>query len=418
MPRVIPDAPVTIYPPQRPPAEPNVFEGQARRFNAAIDVAADVGDPYHIQRGALSPDEAQALTRGMVVPSFWRDYILVETAEELSRQALESPVLRGRYEGDPDHPERDTDLPNARYRLEQARKGTAFDQEWRDISGSGTSFLPTVGAVPGYIAEAFATSARSLAPLTEYLISRPHPGSLTITTPRIVSGAAVNVQTAENAAVQETDPTSALQQVPTATIAGQLDLSAQLYEFSNPDADTWVSAELGADYAAKLEVQVISGSGSSGQTTGFRNVSGQTAVTHTNATPTAATNYAKIGDLIQQTAVASGIRPDTLVLAPRRREFIESKLGWVPTWFGLTVIESPSMPLTLGAGTNQDPVIVFPRNEVFLYERPIRFAVYPQVGSSTLTVRLSALGYAALLANRKPTAIGVSTGTEWVAPTF
>jgi hypothetical protein len=47
-------------------------------------------------------------------------------------------------------------------------------------------------------------------------------------------------------------------------------------------ADVWVSAELGADYATKLENQLISGAGSSGQTLGLRNVSGVTAVTHTN----------------------------------------------------------------------------------------------------------------------------------------
>lgn len=92
----------------------------------------------------------------------------------------------------------------------------------------------------------------------------------------------MNVQTSENAAVQETDPTSALQQAATATIASQLDLSVQLYDFSRPGADVWVSAELGADYATKLENQLISGAGSNGQTLGLRNVSGVTAVTHTN----------------------------------------------------------------------------------------------------------------------------------------
>ena len=46
------------------------------------------------------------------------------------------------------------------------------------------------------------------APPAEALISRRC--ALKVSTPRIAGGAAVNVQTAENNAVQETDPTSSL----------------------------------------------------------------------------------------------------------------------------------------------------------------------------------------------------------------
>jgi len=147
-------------------------------------------------------------------------------------------------------------------------------------------------------------------------------------------------------------------------------------------------------------------------------VTGVTAVTATNASPTAATNYSAIGNLIQTVSSASGERPDLLVLSPRRAEFIRAKLGFAPDWYGLQVIESPSMPTNIGGGTNQDPVIVLNRAEVVLYERPAVFKAYEEIGSSTQTVRISAWGYAALQAARQPTSIGVSTGTEWVSPTF
>jgi len=163
---------------------------------------------------------------------------------------------------------------------------------------------------------------------------------------------------------------------------------------------------------------LISGSGASGQLLGLRIVTGVTAVTATNASPSAATNYSAIGNLIQTVSNASGERPDLLVLAPRRAEWIRAKLGFAPDWYGLQVIESPSMPTNLGAGTNQDPVIVLNKSEVILYEKPATFAAYEQVGSSTQTVRISAWGYAALQAARQPTSIGVSTGTEWTGPTF
>jgi len=76
------------------------------------------------------------------------------------------------------------------------------------------------------------------------------------------------------------------------------------------------------------------------------------------------------------------------------------------------------MPANLGAGTNQDLAIAFNSVEVLVYERPVAFKVYPEIGSSTATIRFAALGYAALLASRQPTSVGISTGTEWTPPTF
>jgi HK97 family phage major capsid protein len=196
--------------------------------------------------------------------------------------------------GDPDRPDADVELPAALRRLERVRSGAS--RPTRDISGSSGSFLPGSGGVPGYVAEAFATAAHGKPPLAERLISREHPGALKVSTPRIINGAATNVQAGENASIQETDPTSTLAEVPTATIAGQLDLSRQLYDFSNPGSDEWIAAELGADYASKLEIQLISGSGSAGQLLGLRNVgTGSTTVTKANGSPTFQTNLAAIG---------------------------------------------------------------------------------------------------------------------------
>jgi hypothetical protein len=340
---------------------------------------------------------------------------LLEAESQLrARRSLEHwPPLGD--QGDPSAPWADADLAAARERLQVAREFSGLER--RDILGGGTAFLPAAGP-PGYISEAFATAARSRSPLADWLQRQPHPGSLKVSTPRIVNGVAVRVQTAENAAITEQDPTSALAEVPTSTIAGQVDVSRQLFDFSNPGSDQWLSAELGAAYAASLESQLISGSGSSGQLLGLRTVSGLTSVSAVNASPTAASNYSQIGNLVQQVAVASGIRPDTLLLAPRRAEFIRGKIGYPVDWFGLTLIESPAMPLNLGGPTNQDPVIAFNRAEVILYSRPVQFRAYPEVGSSTLTVRFSAWGYAALQAQRQPSALGLSTGTEWAPPTF
>jgi hypothetical protein len=231
------------------------------------------------------------------------------------------------------------------------------------------------------------------------------------------------VETAEGGAIQETDPTSTLAEVPTATIAGQLDLSRQLYDFSLPGSDEWVAAELGADYASKLEIQLISGTGSAGQLLGLRNVgTGSTTVPKANGSPTFQTNLAAIGDLVSQTAAAYGGQPDDLLLVmhPKRYDFIVSKASFAPR-FPVpeeNIILSTGIPTNLGAGTNQDVVLAVVRSEVLLYQRPVTFKVFPDVGSSTLTIRVSAWGYSALLANRQPAAVGILTGTELTSPVF
>jgi hypothetical protein len=61
---------------------------------------------------------------------------------------------------------------------------------------------------------------------------------------------------------------------PVRTIAGQQDFAIQLLDQSPWGWDEVVLEDLLADYNAKLDVQVISGSGAAGQVTGILNVAG------------------------------------------------------------------------------------------------------------------------------------------------
>jgi hypothetical protein len=400
----------------RPKLPPDVEAGErtASRVRARLGTDDAAGDPYAAQVDralyAFDPGAGEHRAVGEIkpsqkVPSYFEDLLLEAESRQRADKAITSWAYRGRDPGDPDRPDADVELPRALERLERVRLGAY--RPTRNISGSSGSFLPGSGGVPGYVAEAFSTAAHGKAPLAERLISRPHPGSLKVSTPRIVNGAATNVQTAEGGAVQETDPSSTLAEVPTATIAGQLDLSRQLYDFSLPGSDEWVAAELGADYASKLEIQLISGTGSAGQLAGLRNVgTGSTSVSKANGSPTFSTNLAAIGDLVSQTAAAYGGQPDDLLLVmhPKRYDWIVSKAAFAPR-FPVpeeNIILSTGIPTNLGAGTNQDVVLALVRSEVLLYQRPVQFRVYPDVGSSTLTVRISAWGYSALLATASP----------------
>lgn len=270
------------------------------------------------------------------------------------------------------------------------------------------------------------------------------PGQMSVSLPKLSGGAAVAIQASENAAVQETDPTTTSVTANTRTIAGQVDISTQLFEMSQPGFDEVVFRDLARDYATKLDVQVISGSGASGQLLGLRTVSGINAVTYTDASPTAGELFAKIADAIQRVTTAF-MNPDTIAMHPRRWAMLLSSVdstgrplfnaiagqnamgagdnsvsdGSVGSLQGLRVISDPNLPTNIGAGTNEDVILVYDSSQIFLWEEGApRTRVFEDVGSGTLTVRLRVHGYAALMANRLPTAISSISGTGLVTPTF
>jgi hypothetical protein len=127
--------------------------------------------------------------------------------------------------------------------------------EKRDISttaGGTGEFVP-----PTYLQDQWIPLLRAGRPTANLMNSRPLiPGTMVYHFPKLSGGAATAIQTADNAAIQETDPTSTDYSVSVKTIAGQVDISRQLYDFSNPGMDEIIMADLAADYATKLDVQV------------------------------------------------------------------------------------------------------------------------------------------------------------------
>jgi HK97 family phage major capsid protein len=68
--------------------------------------------------------------------------------------------------------------------------------------------------------------------------------------------------------------------------------------------------------------------------------------------------------------------------------------GAVGSLQGLPVYVDPNLPINLGAGTNQDIILVLRTSEMYLYEEGApRTRVFEDVGSGTQTVRISAWGY-------------------------
>lgn len=314
--------------------------------------------------------------------------------------------------------------------------------EYRDLTrtdGAGGQFVPPLHLIDQWVA-----LARASRPTANVLNRRPLPGGTdSINFPVISTGTATAVQASDNAVVQETDLTDSTLAAPVRTIAGQQDVAVQLLEQSPVNFDEVVFADLMADYAAKLDAQVLNGTGASGQVTGLRTVSGTNAITYTDTTPTVGEAYPKIADAIHQIAANRYLPATHIVMAPRRWAWLTAALdaqgrplvvpsagggvnvigtssqanaeGVVGEVQGLPVVVDPSIPTNLGAGANEDQIIVLRSDDIWLYESAIRTRVLPDVGSGTLTTRCQVYGYVAM-ATRYAKSISLISGTGLTPP--
>lgn len=321
------------------------------------------------------------------------------------------------------------------------RHASEMRVEKRDLTstaGAGGEFIP-----PMWLMDRWIPLLRSSRAIADSLTRLDLPaGAMSISLPKLSGGTATAIQASENAAIQETDATTTSVTANVRTIAGMQDLSTQLFEIPQPGLDEILFRDLARDYATKLDVQVISGSGASGQLLGLRTVSGINAVTYTDASPTAGELYAKLADAIQRVTGAF-MNPDTIAMHPRRWAMLLSSVdsagrplfngdtnpmgngmnnvsdGSAGSLLGLRVVVDPNLPTNIGAATNQDVILVYDSSQIFLWEEGApRTRVFEDIGSGTLTVRLRVHGYVALMANRLPTAISAIDGTGLVAPTF
>lgn len=299
----------------------------------------------------------------------------------------------------------------------QALRSVNGGRERRDLTTTvtaGGNFVPS-GSPPSYVADAFAVGAHNRAVLASQLRSEPLPPTgMTITTGRISTPASTSIQASENAATSETDPVTATSSSPVATISGQVDVSQQLLDRSLPPIDVVIAEELGAAWGEDFDQQVINGSGASGQLTGLLVLAGTTAITAT--TVTAVANLAAAAKLRGDVSSSFGEAPDVLIVHPRRTAWIRSTLGYSPVpWPMENLIEAPGMPTTLTS--NQDALVALVRDQTILYSDPPRIRVMPDVLSGTLTVRVSAFAYCAMLV-RQPAAVGKATGAGLAAPSW
>ncbi|MDA8438824.1 MAG: phage major capsid protein, partial [Propionibacterium sp.] len=340
-----------------------------------------------------------------------------------------------------------------RHIVEAEREGELTE---RALATGGASGL----VIPQYLINQYALIARAGRPTANLVQRQDLPAEgMSIIIPRSTTGASAAVQNPENTAASSTDEVWALLTVPIVTIAGQNDVSTQLLTRGGAAIDEIIFEDIAGAYTEQLDLQVLSGTGSSGQMLGLLNTAGINTATAFGAAPSATNVYSKV--LGQVNAVQQGRkRPaDTIIMAPRRVNWLLNQMDSagrplvVPggmdsfnglggaaddpanyavqtlpaaTFAGLPVYMDYMVPQAVGTNS-EDQIIVLRRRDAILWEengglpKQIRF---DQTLGGQLTTKLVAYGFAAFTAGRYPAAVGVVGGLDTVAgdgliaPTF
>ena len=319
-----------------------------------------------------------------------------------------------------------------------------------NVSGSGGVFDP-----PGWLIDSYVKFARPGRPTADVCNVMPLPqGISSVNIPRVTAGTTTASVGTQNTAVSNTDPTTDSLTSTVQTIAGY-NLVSQQFIDQTPLAniDEIVLADLAASISQNLDLQILNGTGSSGQLAGILGVTGTSSVTYTSGTPAlmgSGNLFSKVINAIGNVA-ANRYAPAThVIMHPSRwAQFVAAtdttnRPLVVPTGgdssqsvntvgtalassgviaqgiaghiAGLPVILDAQIPTTLGAGTNQDVVIVARMSDMMLWESQPQLVTMNQPYANQLSVLVRAHQYFAFIPNRYAKAIATVTGTGLVFP--
>lgn len=334
------------------------------------------------------------------------------------------------------------------YRAERTHDTAAQDRiqrhmrevqvERRDITSSTLNGL----VPPLYLLDQAATLARAMRPFANVLPGYALPANgMSVVVTKVTTGTATAAQTSQNTAAAETDLVTTDVTIPVVSIMGQQDVSRQAIE-RGAVTDSLIFADLIADYATRLDAQVIGGTGSNGQHKGILTV---TAGTDSYAATTVAAFYGSVNAALARVATNRFAPATVIVMHPRRWHWLLSKsdssgrpfvvpaapvasnpvglgmtegTGVAGTLAGLPVIVDANVPTNLGSSTDEDRVIVTRLSDHALWEGGLVTFSFDQSVNAPATIRLAVAGYSAFTAERYTSATSVVVGTGLVAPTY
>ncbi len=350
--------------------------------------------------------------------------------------------------------QRHTDFERGRVELTEAdaRAGLPFygitaspqSRALSSTAGAGGELVP-----PRWMQEQWASVARAACPLKQ-LVTRVDlpPDTLLLEIPRFDSAAGVVPDAVENTTAPDQYSSTDSITAKVATFEGSALVSQQLYDRGGQFSDEIVLQDFADAYGQSLAQQLMNGTGTNGQMLGLLNVGtsvvdgvpGAILTTYTAATPTSAgivNAIAQCAGTISDTRKRSptvilmrGSRwfsiagaPDGSGNEPTQRPGTgtvpKTDTGPYGPLASLPVYHDNEIPSDLGAGTNQDAIVLVRASDVILLEDPVgpRFVAYPGSDSAgQLAVVLGWHMYAAVFPQRYPSAIGSVQGTGLVVP--
>lgn len=308
--------------------------------------------------------------------------------------------------------------------------------------GTGGDFVP-----PLYLTDQWIRFARAGRVTADQVTKQGLPaGTDSINMPKVASGTETGVQASQGSAITNVDMSTSTVTAPVVTIAGGQTVSLQLLEQSPVNMDQIILQDLAADYAKRLDLQVLSGTGTNGQMKGLLTITNTNSVTYTSTAPTAALLYSKIADAVQQVHTNRFLPATHIFMHPRRWAALLAASdsagrplvvpvaggpfnamaggvevaaeGMVGTLQGIPVYLDANIPTNLGAATNEDRIIVARAADSYLWEATPRAEALPQTYGANLQVLVRFYNYAAFTGERYSKSVSVIGGTGLVAPTF
>ena len=392
------------------------LEFQGKREASAAEARKGFGEPSSIGGAAASGGETYH--RGASSPSFFRD---IWTAQRGDADASDRLRKNAREVG-----------------TEQRALGNTGA-----TGGSGGEFAP-----PAWIIDQYVKLARPGRVTADLFHREDLPaGVSSVNIPKIATGTTVAQQTTQNTAVAQTDVTSTSLSSGIITLAGKQVVSQQLLDQGGIRVDEVILEDLAADLARQLGTQALTGTGTGGQLKGFLTATSSNVVTWTQATPTASGFYAQLARLQGQINATRYKAPDACVMHPRRWAWFASftdstgrplivpasggfnamasptagmqgAAGHVGSVLGMDVFTDPNLPVNGGTGANQDTVLMFVRDDVWLYEGTLRAEAFTAPYADSMGILYRVFNYYAMIPDRYSASLGQVSGTGLVTPTF
>ena len=334
---------------------------------------------------------------------------------------------------------------NAAQRLQQNNSEVGFQSRALGntgaTGGSGGEFAP-----PGWIESEYVKLARPGRVTADRFHKQDLPaGVSSVNVPKVATGTTVAPQTTQNTALAQTDITTVALSSGIITTGGKQVVSRQLLDQSPVAFDKVILEDLAADHARQLGTEAITGSGVNGQLRGFLTPASTSVITWTSASPTAQAFYGRLAQLQGQINGSRFKAPDAVVMHPRRWAWFASyvdasgrplvvptaggfnsmavrddnqSVGHVGQVLGMDVFTDANIPTTLGAGANQDVVLMMVSSDIFLWESPLQAEAFEAPYADSMGVLYRCFNYSALIPDRYLASLGQITGTGLTTPVF